>query len=143
MNNETQPERSTEGKFVVMPAPTAWPFAMAMGTALTFTGLLTNASVSVLGAILTIFGAVGWFREVLPHEHHEPIALKPEEPAAVVPPPRGHADGSGATGTARLAAAQDLSHLGGRERRPRRWRRHGHPRRNLWRSDVPQRVVSH
>ncbi len=51
-----------------------------------FAGLLTNATVSVLGAILTIFGAVGWFREVLPHEHHEPIALKPEEPAAVVPP---------------------------------------------------------
>ena len=86
MNNETQPERSTEGKFVEMPAPTAWPFAMAMGTSLTFAGLLTNATVSVLGAILTIFGAVGWFREVLPHEHHEPIALKPEEPAAVVPP---------------------------------------------------------
>ena len=45
-----------------MPAPTAWPFAMAMGTALMFTGLLTDASVSVLGAILTICGAVGWFR---------------------------------------------------------------------------------
>ena len=57
----TQPE-SSQGKFVEMPAPTAWPFAMAMGTALTFAGLLTNASVSVLGAILTIFGAVGWFR---------------------------------------------------------------------------------
>ena len=86
MNNQTQPEASREGKSVEMPAPTAWPFAMAIGTSLTFAGLLTNASVSVLGATLTIFGAVGWFREVLPHEHHEPIPLEPEEPAAIVPP---------------------------------------------------------
>ena len=88
-----------------MPAPTAWPFAMAMGTALTFAGLLTDASVSVLGAILTIFGAVGWFRQVLPHEHHEAIPVQPEEPAARGSPARSHADGGCAAGTARVAAA--------------------------------------
>jgi hypothetical protein len=71
---------------VVMPAPTAWPFAMALGTALTFTGLLTDVSVSVLGAILTICGAVGWFRQVLPHEHHEIMPVEPQEPPRVVPP---------------------------------------------------------
>jgi hypothetical protein len=71
---------------VVMPAPTAWPFAMALGTALTFTGLLTDVSVSVLGAILTVCGAVGWFRQVLPHEHHEVIPVQPQEPPRVVPP---------------------------------------------------------
>jgi hypothetical protein len=71
---------------VVMPAPTAWPFAMALGTALTFTGLLTDVSVSVLGAILTICGAVGWFRQVLPHEHHDVIPVEPQEPPRVVPP---------------------------------------------------------
>src|SRR5580704_15071890 len=86
MTDGTQPKSDSQGKFVEMPAPTAWPFAMAMGSALTFAGLLTNATVSVLGAILTIFGAVGWFREVLPHEHHEGIPLKPHEPPAVVPP---------------------------------------------------------
>ncbi len=51
-----------------------------------FAGLLTDATVSVLGGILTIFGAVGWFRQVLPHEHHELIPVEAEEPAAVVPP---------------------------------------------------------
>jgi hypothetical protein len=71
---------------VVMPAPTAWPFAMALGTALTFTGLLTDVSVSILGAILTICGAVGWFRQVLPHEHHEIMPVEPQEPPRVVPP---------------------------------------------------------
>lgn len=70
---------------VMMPAPTAWPFAMAMGTALGFTGLLTDVSVSILGSILWVFGAVGWFRQVLPHEKHELLPIAPEEPARVLP----------------------------------------------------------
>jgi hypothetical protein len=67
-----------------MPAPTAWPFAMAVGSALVFTGLLTNAAVSVLGAIFVLMGAVGWFRQVLPHEDEELVPLQPE---AAAPPP--------------------------------------------------------
>ncbi len=58
-----------------MPAPTAWPFVFATGSALVFLGMLTNASVSVLGAVFWILGAVGWFRQVLPHEHHEEIPV--------------------------------------------------------------------
>lgn len=86
MSDELQTKDKSGKPGVLMPAPTAWPFAMAMGTSLTFAGLLTNASVSVLGAILTIFGAVGWFREVLPHERHEVLPVEAEEPPAVVPP---------------------------------------------------------
>jgi len=71
---------------IAMPAPTAWPFAMALGSALTFMGLLTDVSVSVLGGILTICGAVGWFRQVLPHEHHESLPVEPAEPPRIVPP---------------------------------------------------------
>lgn len=56
---------------VVLPTPTAWPFFLAVGAALLFAGLLTNASVSLLGVILFLIAAVGWFRQVLPHEHHE------------------------------------------------------------------------
>lgn len=78
--------QSSDKPGVMMPAPTMWPFAMALGTALTFAGLLTDVSVSVLGAILTISGAVGWFRQVLPHEQHETIPVRPEEPARVLPP---------------------------------------------------------
>jgi len=55
---------------VVLPSPTPWPFFLAVGAALLFAGLLTNVSLSVLGAILAVFAAVGWFRQVLPHEHH-------------------------------------------------------------------------
>jgi len=82
-----EPEASHGGKRgVLMPAPTAWPFAMAVGSALVLFGLLTNATVSVLGAILAVFGAVGWFREVLPHEHDEMIPLRAVEPPQVLPP---------------------------------------------------------
>lgn len=81
MTDETQPKGSSEKQFVEMPAPTAWPFTMALGSSLMFAGLLTNVSVSALGAILLLCGAVGWFREVLPHEHHELMPVSPEEPA--------------------------------------------------------------
>src|ERR1700761_1178203 len=77
MNAEPQPNKPG----VLMPAPTAWPFAMAVGSALVFTGLLTNAAVSVLGAIFTLMGAVGWVRQVLPHETEELIPLQPEAAA--------------------------------------------------------------
>ena len=38
----------------------------AFGVTLIFAGLVTSALMSVLGAVLTLAGAVGWFRQVLP-----------------------------------------------------------------------------
>lgn len=72
---------------IVLPAPTAWPFVTALGVSLIFTGLLTNASISILGAILYLVGAVGWFRQVLPHERHieVPVVVEAELPAAPAP----------------------------------------------------------
>ena len=72
---------------VIMPAPTAWPFVFAVGLALIFAGLLTSAWVSLLGAVFWIFGAVGWFRQVLPHEHHEeiPVLLEAAPVVATIP----------------------------------------------------------
>src|SRR5271166_5110958 len=69
---------------VVLPAPTAWPFVTALGVSLIFAGMLTNASVSFLGAVLYLAGAVGWFRQVLPHEHHVEVPVTPEPEAVVV-----------------------------------------------------------
>lgn len=56
---------------IEMPAPTAWPFVLAFGLTLVFAGLVTAASVSILGAVLAVAGTVGWFRQVLPIEAHE------------------------------------------------------------------------
>jgi hypothetical protein len=81
-----QPVKGLERQFVDMPAPTGWPFAMALGSSLIFAGLLTNVSVSVLGAILAVCGAVGWFRQVLPHEQHERIRVPTEEPQPIIAP---------------------------------------------------------
>jgi hypothetical protein len=54
-----------------VPAPTAWPVVMAFGMTLIFAGLVTAAPVSILGGVLAVAGAVGWFSDVLPIEKHE------------------------------------------------------------------------
>jgi hypothetical protein len=64
---------------IEVPASTAWPIVLAFGFTLLFAGLLTSASVSVLGVVLAIAGCVGWFREVFPHEHEEVVPIVPEE----------------------------------------------------------------
>lgn len=74
----------TEAHSIHLPAPTAWPFLMALGLTLVFASLVTNAAIGVLGAALAIAGAVGWFRDVLPHEAHEQVEVT-EETLAVVP----------------------------------------------------------
>ncbi|HXZ13593.1 MAG TPA: hypothetical protein VEG64_14495 [Candidatus Sulfotelmatobacter sp.] len=60
---------------IEVPAPTAWPIVLALGTTLMFAGLLTSGSVSLLGIALAAAGCAGWFREVLPEEHEvaEPV----------------------------------------------------------------------
>jgi len=62
-----------------VPAGTAWPFILALGSTLLFAGLVTTAAFSVLGAVLAIAGCIGWFREVLPHEHEEVVPIVPED----------------------------------------------------------------
>ena len=64
-----------------VPAPTAWPLVLAAGFTLTFAGLLTNMSVSVLGVVLSVAGCIGWLREVVPGEHEEEIALVADDAA--------------------------------------------------------------
>jgi hypothetical protein len=62
-----------------VPAPTAWPVVLAMGCTLMFAGLLTSASVTALGAVLSLAGCVGWFREVLPRDHEEEVRVVAED----------------------------------------------------------------
>jgi hypothetical protein len=64
---------------IEVPAPTAWPFVLAFGCTLVFAGLVTSVPVSVLGAVLSLAGCVGWFREVFPHEHEETVPVLPED----------------------------------------------------------------
>jgi hypothetical protein len=64
---------------IKVPAQTPWPFILALGATLLFAGLVTSTSVSALGLALALAGCVGWFREVLPHEHEEVVPLVAEE----------------------------------------------------------------
>ena len=64
---------------VQLPAPTAWPIIMAFGATLGVLGLVTNFGVTLLGIVLLLISAVGWFRQVLPHEAHEGVPVVVEK----------------------------------------------------------------
>lgn len=57
------------------PAPTAWPFVLAFGFTLLFSGLVTSMSVTGLGTVLAAAGCIGWFREVFPREHEVTVPV--------------------------------------------------------------------
>ncbi|MGC2164205.1 MAG: hypothetical protein WA634_20085 [Silvibacterium sp.] len=73
MSEENKPGAHLET--IHLPAPTAWPIVMAFGVTLGFLGLVTNGGVSALGIVLALCGAVGWYRQVLPHEAHEDVPV--------------------------------------------------------------------
>jgi len=79
---ELSPDTESASHTIEPSAPTAWPIILAFGLALVFAGLVTSASVSILGAIFTIAGCVGWFRDVLPHEKHESMPIVEGAPTA-------------------------------------------------------------
>ncbi|HTT23004.1 MAG TPA: hypothetical protein VMG82_29000 [Candidatus Sulfotelmatobacter sp.] len=84
---------------IILPAPTPWPITLAFGLTLLFAGLVTNASLSVLGGILSVIACVGWFRDVLPQEKEETIRVAAE--VSVVTTSRREVE--------RLAVAPELS----------------------------------
>jgi len=80
MADETRSDMRVE-----VPAPTPWPMIAALGVTLGFAGLVTHGVVSAVGAILLAAGAIGWFREVLPRQHVEEVAVEPTAAARPVP----------------------------------------------------------
>ena len=100
--NSTDPRAEAIGtarSTVILPAPTAWPITLAFGLTLLFAGLVTNGSLSILGAILSVIACVGWFRDVLPQEKEETIRVTVDVP--VVATSRRQVE--------RLAVAPELS----------------------------------
>jgi hypothetical protein len=63
---------------ILVPAPTAWPFMAALSIALIFTGLVTNAVVSIVGAIILLRASIGWWFDVLPEEKEESVVVTPD-----------------------------------------------------------------
>ena len=80
LSAEHSGKRSQLPDVIESPAPTAWPLVLSSGFTLMFAGLLTNASLSILGLVLAVAGCAGWFREVLPREQEVAVPVVPEEP---------------------------------------------------------------
>ena len=72
---------------VELPAATAWPMVVALGITLAFAGLITHAAVSIVGIALGLIAGIGWYREVLPEQQVERIALRPVELRPPAAPP--------------------------------------------------------
>jgi len=81
------PTPGAEPGTIEMPAPTAWPMALALGITLACAGLVTNEIVSVVGVVLALAAGVGWWRQVLPAPKHELVPLRSiaEQPRPIVP----------------------------------------------------------
>jgi len=65
MHDHSQPTGTVQ-----LPASTAWPMVFALGIALMLAGMVTHWVISLLGLMMAVPAIVGWFFEVLPHEHH-------------------------------------------------------------------------
>ena len=63
---------------IPMPAPTSAPFVCAFGVTLLFAGIVTIWSVSIVGFVIALVGAIRWWREVLPDNIHELIPIQQE-----------------------------------------------------------------
>ena len=68
-----------------LPAPTVWPFLLGLGVTLIAAALVTSVWIGALGFVLFIVSAVGWFRQVLPHEAHEDVPVEEEFVSLVSP----------------------------------------------------------
>src|SRR5579862_720629 len=62
---------------ILVPEPTAWPFMVALSIALIFTGLVTHAVVSIVGAVLLLRSSIGWWFDVLPEQKEESVLVGP------------------------------------------------------------------
>ena len=70
-----QEQRTPPSRMIEVPAPTAWPMVTSFGLALLLAGLVTSLAVSVVGLLVILFGAAGWFRDVLPAPKEELVAI--------------------------------------------------------------------
>ncbi len=60
---------------ISLPAPTAWPLLFAFGLTFGLAGLVTHVIVTMVGVVLVLVSARGWWWEVLPHEREVEIEV--------------------------------------------------------------------
>lgn len=62
---------------IELPEPTGWPIVAAFGLTLLFFGLVTDMVITLVGLVVGLVGAVGWFLDVFPHPKHEYVKVRP------------------------------------------------------------------
>ncbi|WP_052200712.1 hypothetical protein [Terriglobus sp. TAA 43] len=76
-------EKAPHDEVIHLPAPTVWPFVLSLGTAFMLAALVTSEVLGILGFVLFLCGAVGWFFEVFPHERHIDVPVTVKEVGVV------------------------------------------------------------
>ena len=142
--HEPNPAGQSGKESVQLPSPTLWPPLLALGIALAATGLVTNNIVAAIGGVLALAGGVGWFLQVLPHEHHEtvPVTAEPGHNRRLDEKGRAHRRFSRSAAASRAPAARDLPHFGGDQRRFGGRRRDGAAGGAVRRGQSSQHLVS-
>ena len=89
----SEQERAPTSRMIEVPAPTFWPFVTAFGLALLLAGLVTSLAVSVVGFVVVLRGAIGWFRDVLPMPKEELVQIRlVPTPEPIAPRPTRRVD---------------------------------------------------
>jgi hypothetical protein len=65
-------------EIVDLPSPTVYPMVLALGISLICAGMVTSIVIGLLGLVLSLWGSVGWFFQVLPHEQHVEVVVQTE-----------------------------------------------------------------
>ena len=60
---------------ILVPAPTAWPLLAALGLALILGGVVMHPAVTIVGILVLLRAAVGWWLAVLPEQNEQPVPL--------------------------------------------------------------------
>ncbi len=88
-NGSQEGTRAREGEGIELPASTTAPLYFALGLALLGVSLVTSVIFVFAGTMLAIWGAIRWWREVLPRERETfvPAQSQAERAPPVVPAP--------------------------------------------------------
>jgi hypothetical protein len=60
---------------ILVPAPTPWPFIAALGITLMFSGIVTHIAVTIVGTVVALRAAIGWWFDVLPEQKEETVLV--------------------------------------------------------------------
>ena len=78
--------RENDASSILVPAPTQWPFIAALGIALMFSGIVTHIAVTMVGTVILLRAAIGWWFNVLPEQQEEAVPVSAADLAATLVP---------------------------------------------------------